>query len=356
MKHKKVIIALSVLMLLSGCKEKDTTPPPITSVQSISENTIQEAAAEETVEIKREVHGYILDDSERQASEGVNIHNLGDIEETQKPPVIISSDSISENTTRPEETETDKPEVSEPVDLSNIKIYIDPGHGGDAACETEFEGIKLDRAAGGSAIGEFPANSLGTTVGTSGGGYIECDVVYQIANKTKNILAEKGYSVELSREDVHPAALGGGTAIGNWERGRRAAEYDAWIVFHADGGGGKGIHCVVYDSDNSYSSSFYDDFIRYMENKGRTIYTASGFNHGYSGNSSGTLQAPSMYLQYGGDIQNMLYIETGFMDDSEDLEYMVSEEGMTDIANAVLYAVNKHFAVGDTTPASTVSE
>ena len=102
-------------------------------------------------------------------------------------------------------------------------------------------------------------------MGTSGGGHYECDVMYQVALKAKAYLEEAGYEVTMSRDDVHPAAFGGGTALGNWERGRLAANYDYWIVLHADGGGGQGIHCVSYNCDSSFRNDIGDLFISAME-------------------------------------------------------------------------------------------
>ena len=218
-------------------------------------------------------------------------------------------------------------------------IFLDPGHGGDAACVTEYNGESYERAGSGAAIGEFPANSLGTSTGTSGGGYSECDIVYQIALKVKERIENDNYAVVLSRDDCHTASAGGGTAAGNWERGRLAAEYDAWVVIHADSGGGHGIHCVSYNCDKAFSNKMSDTFIQVMEEYGRPIYTSSGYNHGYSGNSSGILQAPSKYIENGGDIDKVLYVEAGFMDNEDDLAYLLSEKGQNAIADAIARAI-----------------
>ncbi|MBQ6129719.1 MAG: N-acetylmuramoyl-L-alanine amidase [Lachnospiraceae bacterium] len=225
-------------------------------------------------------------------------------------------------------------------DGNGIRIYLDPGHGGDAACLTEYDGQQYERGRAGAATGDFPANSLGTSVGTTGGGRTECDVIYDLALMVQDALTEEGYDVTLSRDDVHPASAGGGTAPGNWERGRLAATYDLWIVLHADGGGGQGFHCVSYDCDRSFRNDIGDAFIRAIEAYNRPIHTTSGYNHGYSGNDAGILQAPKKYLECGGDLNNMIYLEAGFMDNSEDLQFLLSEEGQNIIAKCITDAVN----------------
>ncbi len=331
LKYKIFISAILMSMVLAGCKEEEVVPGPVT--ETMYKPEVEKEKIEE-VTIRTENKGYILEDKEREMVDGANFHDLGDLTEDDGFIVRPTSPALSEDKLM---------DSKEPKAPNGIKIYLDPGHGGDAGGETVLNGVACIRPAGGAEIGQFPANSLGTTVGTSGGGYSECDVVYQMALNAKELLELNGYTVEMSREDVHPAAMGGGTAIGNWERGRRASECDAWITFHADGGGGKGIHCVVFNSDSTYSNKLCDDFISYLENKSRPIYTASGFHKGYSGNSSVFLQGPAMFIQSGGNVDNLLYIEAGFMDNQEDLDYMVSEQGKSEIADAILYALNEHF-------------
>ena len=331
-RYLMIVVAITSIFTLGGCKD-DTTPlveplPPLTEESFPRPNTISENKSNEETKSS----GYVLDDKARVGVRGYRYSTSG-------------IDSYLDDTVRPSDIE-EKSEtaVSEDTIPVEYRIFVDPGHGGDAACDTVFNGVPVTRLAGGAAFGDFPANSLGTTSGTSGGGYSECDVMYQYAVVIKDVLESKGYSVDLSRDDVHPAGQGGGTAIGNWERGRLAVGYDAWIVLHADGGGGSGYHCVVYNNDPDFKSELFDDFLYYMENEyKRPIYSAGGFSHGYSGNSSGILQAPTMYINHGGDINNMLYIEAGFMDNSEDLAYMTSDQGKKETAEAIAYALDKHF-------------
>lgn len=252
-----------------------------------------------------------------------------------------SSNDITEEVIEDAETvsENEVPSPSDIHSLQGVRVYIDPGHGGDAACLTEYDGKQYERPSSGGGTGDFPNNSLGTAAGTSGGGWSECDAVYQIALQMEKEFKETGATVSMSRDDVHTASDGGGTAIGNWERGRRAAAYDYWIVIHADGGGGKGIHCVSWQSDPLFRTFLCDSFLNAMAEAGCPLYTASGYSTGYSGNSSGTLQAPSEYVRNDGDPSRMLYIEAGFMDDPNDLGYMVSDKGRQEIASAAARAV-----------------
>ncbi len=360
MKRRLLFAGLFLVIALVGCGKKEASPP--VGVESTSNNTVKpdnkfDKPVSEEVTVHTTNSGYILEDRER--SNGAIFHDMGAIEEYRGDYTEVSDNSsvsgnlgLSENGSL-----SDNSIASEEFDdPENRTIFLDPGHGGDAAGETVFNGVTLIRNAAGAPTGQFPANSLGTTTGTSGGGYSECDVVYQMADKAKDLLIEHGYSVVMSRDDVHLGALGGGTAIGNWERGRRAADYDAWVVFHADGGGGSGFHCVVYNSDPSYSNKISDAFIKYMEDKGRPVYTAAGFKHGYSGNSSIILQAPSMYLNCGGLLERMLYIEAGFMDNKSDLDYMVSEDGQKEIAEGILYALNDFFSRGSNSDISDDSD
>ena len=265
-------------------------------------------------------------------------------------PVQKEEDSVTQDEQDAEEQKKEYriPTIDREIIISRpqkekkvYRIYLDPGHGGDAEGETEYNGLLIYRNASGKATGEYPANSLGTTTGTSGGGISECDVVYELAEIVKQLLEDNGYEVTLSRANVHTAKAGGGTAIGNWERGRIATGYDAWIVLHADSGGAKGFHCVSYDNDPNFSNLLSDSFLYYMEHeKGRNIYTAAGYRPGYSGNSSEILQAPSKYIENGGNLDRLMYIEAGFMDNKEDLEYILSHEGKRDIADGILYALN----------------
>lgn len=270
----------------------------------------------------------------------------------KKMPLPSRTETVSEDTTDDEVmevTEGDAGDIPETVSedsapvtdgsLNGISVYVDPGHGGDAACSTEYDGKTYERPSSGGGMGSFPNNSLGTTAGTSGGGWSECDAVYQMALIIRDELKKAGCNVTMSRDDIHTAADGGGTAIGNWERGRRAAAYDYWIVIHADGGGGNGIHCVSWQSDPLFRTFLCDTFLNAMADYGRPLYTASGYSTGYSGNSSGTLQAPSEYVRNGGDPSRMLYIEAGFMDNEADMAYMVSDKGRQELAAAAVSAI-----------------
>jgi len=337
MKLNKAIILLALPLLLTGCAHKQESewpePTPLPVMTEVETTTEPEAHSAKQPERNLPVVETIpvSEETANIAPEPVPIETP-----SANDTIIVSSESVTE------QPEPEVPERNDSPDHMPL-IYIDPGHGGDAACETTFDGIQYKRNAGGAAFGNYPANSLGTTSGTSGGGFSECDVVFRIAKKTADILSAHGYETTISRTDVHTAGAGGGTEIGNWERGRRAAGYDAWVVLHADGGGGSGFHCVVYNSNPAYSNKLSNDFITAIESKGRPVYTASGYNHGYSGNSSGTLQAPSQFIRSGGNVDNLLYIEAGFMDNPSDLAYMTSEQGMEEIAQSILEALDSKF-------------
>lgn len=361
MRNKKIFVAFVAMIsmiLVIGCSKnnagKDTEP--VHSTPIFSGDTASEESSEDMIEdkmpdndgqtIEIQGGGYELVEEASSSEPGKVVHDMGTITEKDRVTSISQNSKSDED----EKEKTEKSSKDEPLDslkTGKITVYLDPGHGGDAACITEYDGQNYERSAGGAETGNFPRNSLGTTSGTAGGPFNECDTVYAIAEKIKNALEANGYAVIMSRDNVHSAGNGGGTAIGNWERGRRAAKCNAWVVLHADGGGGAGFHCVVHDSDPAFKSIICDSFISYMENIGRPIYTASGYNHGYSGNSSGTLQGPTQYINHGGNPNAMLYIEAGFMDNPEDLQYMISEQGQQDIAQGVVYALNKIFNVSN---------
>ena len=326
------IFVLATSILFMGCKNKHDIPDQTQELSPMEQMSEQTSTSGDDAPVEVRSAGYVLENKERAHKDNANIHGTGTMYEYTEEKQTAEEKSLSGNNA-----------ISENIG-DGYRIFLDPGHGGDAEGETMLNGTSVVRSAGGAALGNFPANSLGTTAGTSGGGYSECDVMYQLALEIKKCLESEGYEVTLSREDVHPASAGGGTAIGNWERGRVAATYDAWVVLHADGGGGSGYHCVVHDNDPAFRNDLSDDFISYMEKHfNHAIYSAGGFNHGYSGNSSGQLQGPAMFINSGGNTDNMLYIEAGFMDNPEDLNYMISEQGKKETAESVAYALSRHF-------------
>ena len=341
---KRVLLIFIAALLLTSCGKKAEKEDfvPLDEYNRQLGSTVTTTGSEEG-----KSSGIELVNPTKNETEEIEVQHQDSSDGVMEEPLLDESEYYEGVELTEELEETDGTEAStaesDSADISSVTgsgtVYLDPGHGGDAAGFTEFDGAQYERAAGGAAIGLYPANSLGTTCGTSGGNWTECDAVYQIALSAKAILESAGYIVVMSRDDVHTAGQGGGTAIGNWERGRRAAGYDYWVVLHADGGGGSGMHCVAWNSDPSFRNGMCDTFIESMKAAGRPIYTASGFNTGYSGNSSGTLQAPSRFIDYGGDINKMLYIEAGFMDNNDDLQYMTSETGRAQIANAILKAV-----------------
>ena len=200
-------------------------------------------------------------------------------------------------------------------------IVLDPGHARGVPAGVE-------PVAPGSG-----ATKLKGTYGTYGGASrtAEYELVLQVALELKNELVARGYSVLLTRENHE-------TVISNIERAQiaNAANADAYIRIHANGGGGPGTITMCTTPGNVHTQALYEKNNRLSQILLNTYCSVTGRRN------LGVVYTDDLTGSNWSAVPTTL-IELGFMTVPEEDLWMASAEGHRLMVKGMADAMDIYF-------------
>lgn len=156
----------------------------------------------------------------------------------------------------------------------------------------------------------------------------EQDVTWDIADKLRNYLKKMGYTVVMTREKKTDSI--GNTSLQESLQERvelaHEAEADLYIAIHCNMGGGTGTETYCYQF-----GGYAERLAKLVQKK---ITKATGlFDRG--------VKTANFYVNKN-TLMPAILIETGFLDHTEDLEVLLSDDGQDAIAEAIAEAVEEY--------------
>ncbi len=160
----------------------------------------------------------------------------------------------------------------------------------------------------------------------------EYELVLQVALKLKNELVARGYSVVLTRENHE-------TVISNIERAQvaNAANADAYIRIHANGGGGPGTITMCTTDKNVHTRAVYDQSNRLSQILLNTYCSVTGRRN------LGVVYTDDLTGSNWATVPTTL-IELGFMTVPEEDLWMASAEGQALMVKGMADALDIYFS------------
>lgn len=153
-------------------------------------------------------------------------------------------------------------------------------------------------------------------------------ITWQIADKLRRALADMGYTVIMTRENVGDSIAN--TSVTDSLQARVDIAHDAladlFISLHCNAGGGSGTEVYCFSTEG-YAGRLAELVERHItaetELYGRGVKTAN-------------------FFVIKNTLMPAILIETGFIDSTRDIEILTSEDGQEQIAKAIAAAVSEY--------------
>lgn len=191
---------------------------------------------------------------------------------------------------------------------------------GSAAPEKDYSSVKVITVDAGH---NYDGKDKGARI--EGTDYKEEEITWQIADKLRRLLEEKGYTVVMTRKSIDSSLANTSTKESLQARVDIAhnAGADLFISIHCNIGGGIGSETYCYKNGG------------YAEKLAKLIQKELA---GQAGMKDRGVKTADFYVVKNTEMPAVL-VETGFMDNEHDIGVITSEDGQQKIAEAICSAV-----------------
>lgn len=246
---------------------------------------------------------------------------------SQETYQVIVEDSEKQTTDIRHHDEKKSEESAQPVNASidnNKTIVIDPGHASTRTTDYEPVGPGAEEM------------KMATVIGTRGvsTGIYEYALVMDIANKLRDELINRGYTVVLTKdsEDV---------VLSNIERAQIAneANADAFIRLHADASDNaadSGAMAMIISENNPYAAGLYQDSSVLAESVLSAYCSKTGFSN------LGVEKTDNMTGNNWSQVPCVL-LELGYMTNPNDDQMMATQDFRDAMAIGVADGIDRYF-------------
>ncbi len=274
----------------------------------------------------------LLDNVDFSAGENANRGNVAVLVYNAKAAGFLKSTAASVPSASASDKDTSDKNMS---NNSSDKVQEDGGNldngskDGDTDSKKDFSEVKTILVDAGHNYDGMDTGARNEELGIK-----EEIVTWQIADKLRENLVAAGYKVVMTRESVDSNISNTSTTDSLRARVDLAHETDAdlFISIHCNTGGGKGCETYCF-SMGGYAARLAQ--LIQNEIKDKTDLTDRG------------VKTANFYV-IKNTVMPAVLVETGFIDNEKDAEFLTSEEGQNKIAAAIASAVAKYTAVSPT--------
>ena len=271
----------------------------------------------------------LLDYTIQEADENANRANVAQIVYNMRMSGMV--DIETEETGKPEDTELEE-EEKEPVD-ENEDISDEEELPEEELSELEKLFAEKDYTDVKVIVIDAGHNPKGFDKGAYNGeeDIWEQDVTWEIADKLRGYLEKMGYTVVMTREKKSDSI--GNTSLQESLQARvdlaHESEADLFIAIHCNMGGGTGTETYCYQL-GGYAARLAT-IVQKKITKATGLYSRGVKTANFYVNKNTLMPA--------------ILIETGFLDNNEDLKVLLSEDGQDAMAEAIAEAVEEYDAM-----------